>query len=73
MEEKTSQCGDLIIKATVKKKPRFKAGAELSSRVNLKSVEVNVNDTSTEDTDAFEIMMHFKGCIVENRDYQSVN
>lgn len=66
MEETKNQCSDLIIKAAIKKKPKFKAGSGLSGKVNLKSVEVNVDDVSTEDTSAFEIMMHFRGCISED-------
>jgi len=61
MEER--QCGDLIIKAEIKRKPRFKAGSELSSSVNLKRVEVEVNDVSTEDAETFDIKLHFRGCV----------
>ncbi len=60
--EKENLCGDLIIKASIKRKPRFKAGSELSGRVNLKRVDVSVDDTSTEDTEAFDITLHFKAC-----------
>ncbi len=63
MEKEKNQCGDLIVKASIKRKPRFKAGAELSSSVNLKSVDVEVNDVATEDTETFAIQLHFRGCV----------
>lgn len=62
MEEAKQQCGDLIIKASINHKPRFKAGSDLSGIV-MKRVEVEVNDVSTEDTETFDIKLHFKGCV----------
>jgi len=56
----TGKVGDLIVKASIKRKPRFKAGAELSSSVNLKRVDVEVNDVSTEGTETFAIQLHFR-------------
>lgn len=61
MEER--QCGDLIIKAAIKRKPRFKAGAELSGAVNVKHVDVEVSDVATEDTETFTIQLHFRACV----------
>ncbi len=66
MEKEKSQCSDLIVKASIKRKPRFKAGAELSGAVNVKRMDVEVNDVSTEDTEAFDITLHLKSCAVEN-------
>lgn len=60
--EKENLCGDLIIKASIKRKPRFKVGSELSGTVNLKQVDVEINDTSTEDTQNFDIVMRFRAC-----------
>ncbi|MCO5268987.1 MAG: hypothetical protein M9897_08850 [Brumimicrobium sp.] len=62
MEKEKNQCSDLIVKASIKRRPRFKAGSELSGRVNLKSVDVLVEDTSTEDAEAFDITLQFKTC-----------
>lgn len=62
MEKEKNQCSDLIVKASIKRRPRFKAGSELSGHVNLKSVDVSVDDTSTEDAEAFDITLHFKTC-----------
>lgn len=67
MENQKNQCTDLIVKASVKRRPpRFKAGAELSGVVNLRSVDVVVDELSTEDLEAFDIMLHFKSCAAEN-------
>lgn len=63
MELEKSRCGDLIVKASITNKPRFKAGSELSSRVNLRQVDVEVSDVSEEDTETFGIMLHFKACV----------
>lgn len=63
MEQEKSCCGDLIVKASITNKPRFKAGSELSSRVNLRQVDVEVSDVSEEDTKTFGIMLHFKACV----------
>ncbi len=60
--EKENLCGDLIIKASITRKPPFKAGSELSGRVNLKQVDVEINDTSTEDSQNFDIAMRFRAC-----------
>ena len=62
MEKEKNQCSDLIVKASIKRVPRFKPGSELSDSVNLKSVDVSVEDTSTEDSEAFDITLHFKTC-----------
>lgn len=62
MEKEVNQCGDLIVKASIKSKIRFKAGSELSSKVNLRQVHVEVSDVSEEDTETFDIMLHFKAC-----------
>jgi len=66
MEKEKSQCSDLIVKASIKRKPRFKAGAELTGAVNVKRMDVEVNDVSTEDTEAFDITLHLKSCAVES-------
>ncbi|MBD3638032.1 MAG: hypothetical protein HUJ25_11825 [Crocinitomicaceae bacterium] len=42
---------DIIFKAT--KKPRFKAGSELSAKVNL--VDINLNQESTEEMESIEV------------------
>ncbi|MBI1836417.1 MAG: hypothetical protein HYR91_04040 [Flavobacteriia bacterium] len=44
---------DLQVQFKMKKRPAFKAGAELSSTVNLVSVEVN--DESIADSEVFEL------------------
>ncbi|OJX36282.1 MAG: hypothetical protein BGO87_07455 [Flavobacteriia bacterium 40-80] len=66
MEKEKNQCSDLIVKASIKRKPRFKAGSDLSSTVNVKRMDVEVNDESTEDTEAFDITLHLKSCAVES-------
>lgn len=66
MEKEKNQCSDLIVKASIKRKPRFKAGSDLSSTVNVKLMDVEVNDESTEDTEAFDITLHLKSCAVES-------
>ncbi len=63
MEKEKNECNDLIVKASITNKPRFKAGSELSSRVNLRQVDVEVSDVSEEDTETFGIMLHFKACV----------
>jgi hypothetical protein len=62
MEREKSQCSDLIVKASIKRKPRFKAGSELSGKPVNKLVSVEVNDTTTEDSEAFDITLHFRSC-----------
>jgi hypothetical protein len=47
---------DLIINVTKKDVRRFKAGAELSGKVNL--MNVTVNEESGEDFDQIEIKLH---------------
>lgn len=66
MEKEKNQCSDLIVKASIKRKPRFKAGSDLSSTVNVKRMDVEVNDESTEDTEAFDITLHLKSCAMES-------
>jgi hypothetical protein len=63
VEKEKSQCADLIVKASIRRKSRFKAGAELSGAVNVKHVDVEVNDVATEDTETFDIKLHFRGCV----------
>ena len=62
MEKEKNLCSDLIVKASVKRVPRFKPGSELSDSVNLKIMDLSVADNSTEDSEAFEISLHFKTC-----------
>lgn len=61
MEKEKDQCSDLIVKASIKRKIRFKAGTELTSNIT-KRMSVDVNDTSTEDTEAFDITLQLKSC-----------
>lgn len=63
MEQEKNRCGDLIVKASITNKPRFKAGSELSSRVNLRQVDVEVSNESDEDTETFGIVLHFRACV----------
>ena len=73
MEKEVNQCDDLIIKAAIKKKIKFKAGSDLSGRVNLKSVDISVDKASTEDSETFEFMIHFKGCANMHETEESVS
>lgn len=50
---KNCQANDLMINVKAKRRPRFKAGAELSSAVNI--VDVNVDQEIGEDFEALEI------------------
>ena len=49
----TKQNNDLVVKFGMKRKPAFKAGAELSSKVNL--VAIDVNEELIEDSEVFEM------------------
>ena len=60
--ERENQCNDLIVKASIKRKPRFKPGSELSGKPINKLVSVEVNDNTTEDSEAFDITLHFRSC-----------
>ncbi len=62
MEKEKNECNDLIVKASMKRTPRFKAGSELSGKPVNKLVSVEVNDTATEDSEAFDITIHFRSC-----------
>jgi hypothetical protein len=62
MEKEKSRCGDLIVKASITNKPRFKAGSDLSGRVNLRQVDVEISNESDEDTETFGIAFHFRAC-----------
>lgn len=44
---------DLIVQVKSRRKPRFKAGSDLSSKVNL--VAVDFNEELTEDTELMEV------------------
>ncbi|AEA42571.1 hypothetical protein [Fluviicola taffensis] len=52
---KAENCANSNLSVNIKtrRKPRFKAGAELSSAVNL--VAIDVNEELIEDTEVFEI------------------
>ena len=62
MEKEKNLCSDLIVKASIKRVPRFKPGSELSDTVNLKVLDVSVADNSTEHLEAFELTLHLKTC-----------
>ncbi len=62
MEKEKNECSDLIVKASMKRTPRFKPGSELSGKPVNKLVSVEVNDTATEDSEAFDITLHFRSC-----------
>lgn len=57
MENVQTKCSDLTVKASVKFKPHFKAGAELA-----KVVSIMVNDSSDEDSEALDITLHIRSC-----------
>ncbi|AEA45016.1 hypothetical protein [Fluviicola taffensis] len=46
---------DLVLQVKIRKRPRFKAGAELSSAVNL---TVEVNETEERDSNVMELKLH---------------
>lgn len=53
MERENCSNSNLTVSIKTKRKPRFKAGAEMSSSVNL--VAVDVVEEVIEDTEVFEI------------------
>lgn len=53
MAEEKEKCEGLQINVKAKKRPRFKAGAELSSTVN--SVDVAVDHTIENDTEMIDL------------------
>ncbi len=52
--EKCSQ-SDLIVNVRSRRRPRFKAGSELSGKVNL--VEVDYNEEITDETELVEVKL----------------
>ncbi len=50
---KTCQTNDLMVNLKATRRPRFKAGAELSGRVNI--MDVNVDQEIGDDFEAIEI------------------
>ena len=62
--EKCSQ-SDLIVNVRSRRSPRFKAGSELSGKVNL--VEVDYNEEVTEDSELVEVklVLTSKACSAE--------
>ena len=53
MANESCSKSDLIVQVKSRRRPRFKAGSELSSKVNL--VAVDFNEDSTEDTEMMEV------------------
>lgn len=53
MNNQEIQASDLVVKATIKRKPRFKAGSDLTSTVNVKKLDVEIDDISTEDAEEY--------------------
>jgi hypothetical protein len=53
----TEKCtkSDLTVQVRASRKPRFKAGSDLSSKVNL--VEVDFNEELTEDQELIEVKL----------------
>lgn len=53
----TEQCtkSDLTVQVRASRKPRFKAGSDLSSKVNL--VEVDFNEEITDDMELVEVKL----------------
>lgn len=63
MEKEKSQCSDLIVQASIRRKPRFKPGSELSGKPVNKLVNVEVNDMTTDDSEVVDIMLHFRAFV----------
>ena len=59
------QAENLVLDIKAKKSPRFKAGSELSSKVNLVAIELN--EETTEDAELFELKLElkFKRCVLD--------
>ena len=49
---------DTIIRVKAKKCPRFKAGADLSGKVNI--IDVELNEDSTGECESFELNIQIK-------------
>ena len=68
MEEKVNnvcQTENLVMDIKAKRSPRFKAGSDLSGKVNM--VAIHLNEESTEDAELFELKMElkFERCVQE--------
>lgn len=62
MSKENCTKSDLIVQVKSRRKPGFKAGADLSSKVNL--VSVDFNEDLTEDTELLDVKIALtsKGC-----------
>lgn len=63
--DKIKQCvsEDLTIELKASKRPRFKAGADLSNKVNL--VAIDINQEANEDTETLELKLVLNSEICE--------
>ena len=62
----SKQNNDLEVKFGMKRKPAFKAGAELSRKVNL--VAIDVNEELIEDSEVFEMNIKIERSVPSNCD-----
>lgn len=58
---------DLQVQFRMKRRPRFKAGAELSAKVNLVAIEVN--EENDEDSESFEMNLRIERVSNEVNDW----
>lgn len=59
------QTESVVLDLKAKRRPRFKAGSELSAKVNLVAVELN--EETIDDTEIFELKLElqFERCVQE--------
>lgn len=57
-KEEATRNENLVVKIKTKKRPRFKAGAELSGVVNL--VAVDINETADNDSETLELSIQIQ-------------
>lgn len=57
-EDNTTQKENLVVQIKTKRRPRFKAGAELSGAVNL--VVVDINETADNDSETLELAIQIQ-------------
>lgn len=60
MENQNNSTNEIVVSASVKRKPRFKAGSDLSSTVSVSKIEIEVEDTSTEDAENYFVSLTIK-------------